>query len=176
MRRPQNIYNRAHDAVSKRKSRGPVTDAERLIQLERHIRQLRRGYVPVIIAAVAAFGLSFHGNALNTSTLKALRTDEHSTKVSTVHTREVQKAGEPTGVCLREAMKAGLPILIKGANSLEEQGSKAPPKSRAQFQLFVGLARSVERPLKEYVKLQEHRYDGTTCPIPKKTKRVRPRA
>lgn len=166
MRLPKNVYNRAHDAISKRKARGPVTDVERLIQLERHIRQLRRGYIPLAVVVVVAFGLAFQGIGLNSSTLGKLRTDENNSKVSVIHTRNVQKAGEPTGVCLREAMKAGLPILIKGANSLEEQGSKAPPKSRAQIQLFVGLARSVERPLKEYVKLQEHRYEGTTCPIP----------
>lgn len=95
-----------------------------------------------------------------------LQHDESAAKSEAKRTRAVQKTGEPTGVCLREATKAALPILADGANSLEAQEHKAPTGTRAQVALFVVLARSVERPLREYVKLQEGRYKGVTCPVP----------
>lgn len=145
----------------------------RFERLERKVNQLRRGYLPAIVTAVVATYLAFHDIGLNSHTFSKLRTDEHGTKVAAVHTRKVQREGEPTGVCLREAMKAGLPILFDGANSLEKAESKAPAAARAQVELFVGFARSVEAPLKEYVKLQEDRYTNVTCPVPQKKKTVR---
>lgn len=80
------------------------------------------------------------------------------------HTRTVQKAGEPTGVCLREAMRFGLPILNKGAAELKKAEAHAPEPERSVVALFVKLAHETEAPLAEYVHLQEARYLGVTCP------------
>ncbi|HTZ63479.1 MAG TPA: hypothetical protein VMB51_05190 [Solirubrobacteraceae bacterium] len=93
-----------------------------------------------------------------------LHNDEHAHNREARHTAIVQKAGEPTGVCLREAMRAGLPIVVRGADALEAQEAKAPPAARGEIALFVRFARSVEAPLREYVALQEHRYRGVSCP------------
>lgn len=57
------------------------------------------------------------------------------------HTRSVQKAGEPVGVCLLDAMKAVSPLLLQ--------------------------VPSVEAPLRAYVELQSHRYTNVKCPIQK---------
>jgi hypothetical protein len=85
-------------------------------------------------------------------------------KAGTNHTRSVQKAGEPTGVCLREAMRFGLPILNKGAAELEKAEAQAPPPEKSVIALFVKLAHETEAPLAEYVLLQEARYLGVECP------------
>jgi hypothetical protein len=128
----------------------------------------------VVALLVASLGLSVidHGEARTAqqrgnTAIERLQQDEGAARAEGEHTRRVQRAGEPTGVCLREATKAALPILVDGAKSLEAQESKAPAAARAQVQLFVDLARGVERPLREYVKLQESRYAGVSCPVPK---------
>lgn len=89
-----------------------------------------------------------------------------TTKEQSAHTHHVQKEGEPTGVCLREAMKAGLPILTNGAAALEAQETTAAPQARGEIKLFIAFARGVEQPLAEYVILQSHRYVGVSCPAP----------
>lgn len=106
---------------------------------------------PVLIL-VGLFGLAYVGL---------------STKEQAAHTHKVQKEGEPTGVCLREAMKAGLPILTNGAAALEAGEAKAATsQARGEIELFVAFARGVEEPLAEYVILQSRRYAGVSCPAP----------
>lgn len=61
------------------------------------------------------------------------------TRSSASHTRKVQRAGEPTGVCLREGIKAVLPLL--------------------------GRLPGADAPLTAYVQLQEKRYPGVVCPV-----------
>jgi len=71
-------------------------------------------------------------------------------------------------VCLREGIKAGLPILVNFANDLESVKSKTPAAERPVVELFVSLTRKAEAPLEEYAKLQSHRYPGVVCPSPHK--------
>lgn len=110
--------------------------------------------------------LAIAGNTwLTLGTVEQVKRDENGHAVEARHTRVVQEAGEPTGVCLREATRAALPILVDGANALKASVSKAPSlQARAEILLFVRLARGVEKPLQEYVLLQSHRYTGVTCP------------
>jgi hypothetical protein len=119
-------------------------------QLSRHMVLMARGYIILLFAIAVTFYLSDH-------TLNKVNREEN-------HTQKVQAAGAPTGVCLREAMKAGLPILINFANDLEKAESKTPDNEKPVVQLFVSLTRKAESPLKSYVSLQEKRYIGIKCP------------
>jgi hypothetical protein len=67
-----------------------------------------------------------------------LHHDEQETKRDAIHTRLVQRAGAPTGVCLREGIRVLLPVL--------------------------GRVSGAQAPLAAYVRLQSHRYPGVTCP------------
>ena len=96
-----------------------LTDHERVILLEgrintlrHHLRLMARGYIVLFVAVAVSFIL-LH-NIIN--------------KVDTEqeHTQKVQAEGAPTGVCLREGIKAGLPILVNFANDLEKVESKTP--------------------------------------------------
>jgi hypothetical protein len=64
--------------------------------------------------------------------------DERDTKASAAHTRLVQKAGEPVGRCLLEALEAVAPLLLK--------------------------VPSAEKPLDAYIRLQSARYRSAPCP------------
>jgi hypothetical protein len=108
------------------------------------------GFVILLLAIVT-------NTVLVLGNIEQVRSDE-------AHTRHVQVQGAPTGVCLREAARAALPILVDGADALERGAAKASPAARAQIELFVHLARSVERPLSEYVALQSKRYVHVVCP------------
>jgi hypothetical protein len=117
----------------------------------------RWGWVITIIFILVGFH-SLHDQG------SKLRSDERSHNDEAAHTRVVQKAGEPTGVCLREAAKAALPVLIDFAGELEKAETKAPLAERAVVELFVRLTRKIEAPLQAYVVLQEKRYAGVACP------------
>jgi hypothetical protein len=116
---------------------------------------------------LVVIGLLAVSLVLNAVTIHKVKHDESAHAVEARHTRLVQEAGEPTGVCLREAAKAALPILVDGAKALEAEEAKAPPAARAQIGLFVRLVHSVEAPLSTYVRLQSHRYAGVRCPATK---------
>lgn len=92
-------------------------------------------------------------------------------KSSASHTRSVQRAGEPTGVCLREAARYALPILSAGARDLEKAEVTAPAPERSLIAFFVLLARETHSPLAEYVTLQDARYAGVPCPDNPKPRR-----
>jgi hypothetical protein len=131
----------------------------------------RAGWVIAIAFVVVGFyRLETQNEKIETQSAKietqgrALHTDEVNNRTAADHTREVQKAGEPTGVCLREAARAALPILTNGAAALEAAAAKAPVTARAQADYFVHLARSVDAPLSAYVRLQLVRYPGVLCP------------
>lgn len=138
-----------------------ISDPDRITNLEtkinnlsHHLRLMARGYVVLFAAIAITFIISDH-------TLTKVNNEEN-------HTKKVQAEGAPTGVCLREGIKAGLPILVNFANDLEKVESKTPPSEKAVVQLFVKLTRKAEAPLEEYAKLQSHRYPGVKCPIVKK--------
>jgi hypothetical protein len=59
-------------------------------------------------------------------------------RATAVHTREVQKSGEPVGVCLRLALEQVTPLL-----------ERVP---------------TVRHPLEAYTRLQRKRYKGVRCP------------
>ena len=88
-------------------------------------------FIVVLLAIGANTYISLH-------TASNLRHDEQVTREEAKHTAMVQKAGEPTGVCLREAMRAALPAL-----------ERLP---------------GVEAPLAAYVRLQSARYLSVRCP------------
>lgn len=124
-----------------------------------------------IIAGAVVILLAIAGNAyLGLHAQASIRHDEVVHAKEARYTRVVQEAGEPTGVCLREAMKAGLPVLITVADDIEAalKKAKSPPPASAltEVNVFLHLTRLVEAPLKEYVQLQEHRYAGVRCPTP----------
>lgn len=116
------------------------------------------------IAAVTALilaGVAIH--RLN-GVVEEARTAGGVTRTKAAHTRALQKQSEPASACLREAMKAGLPVIVNFADVLEKHETQAPPADRAVFGLFVTLTRRVEVPLSEYVALTKARYAGVSCP------------
>jgi hypothetical protein len=138
-----------------------ISDPDRITNLEsqvnnlsHHLRLMARGYVILFVAIVLVFVISDH-------TLNKFDSEGE-------HTKKVQAEGAPTGVCLREGIKAGLPILVNFANDLESVKSKTPAAERPVVELFVSLTRKAEAPLEEYAKLQSHRYQGVVCPSPHK--------
>jgi hypothetical protein len=136
-----------------------LTDHERVILLEgrvntlrHHLRLMARGYI--VLFAATALSLILVVNTIN-------KVDNEES-----HTKKVQAEGAPTGVCLREGIKAGLPILVNFANDLEKAQAKTPAAEKPVVQLFIGLTRNAEAPLESYALLQGHRYKGTKCPKP----------
>lgn len=136
-----------------------LTDAERVDYLEKRVNHLghylkimARGYVILFIAVLLTFVANEH-------TLNKVDTEESNTK-------STQLAGAPTGVCLREGIKSGLPILVNFADVLEKAESKTPDNEKPIVQLFINLTRNAEKPLQSYVELQEKRYPGVVCPKP----------
>jgi hypothetical protein len=70
--------------------------------------------------------------------LHKLHNDETNHAAEARHTRIVQEAGEPVGVCLLDALEAVSPLLLR--------------------------VPSVEKPLEAYVRLQSRRYLDVKCP------------
>lgn len=95
------------------------------------------------------------------------RTNNLTNRISVeeAHTKEVQVAGAPTGVCLREAMKAGEPIIVSLTKDLQLgiKSNKVSAASKYFFVQFLNLFKKVKNPLDEYVKLQDKRYKGVIC-------------
>jgi hypothetical protein len=70
--------------------------------------------------------------------LLKLHHDEQSQHREAAHTRSIQKAGEPVGVCLLDALEAVEPLLLR--------------------------VPAAQRPLEGYIRLQSHRYLSVRCP------------
>jgi hypothetical protein len=141
------------------------TDKERLALLEkranslsRRLTLMARGYVILFAAVVVTFAINDNSNH---NTISRLNHEESNTK-------KVQIAGAPTGVCLREGIKSGLPILVNFADVLEKAESTTPASEKPIVHLFINLTRNAEKPLDSYVNLQEKRYKGVQCPEPPK--------
>ena len=122
-----------------------------LKQLEQRIKLMMRGYIILVIALAVTVTILIN-------TINSLHNDEHSNKIMIAHTRAVQKAGEPTGVCLREAFEAAEPVVVDIDRLIEKS-----PKT-IESVLFLKLFKKIEHPLAEYIKLQSHRYTNATCP------------
>jgi hypothetical protein len=95
------------------------------------MRLAARGYLILCVVVAFVTYLSFH-------TLHKLDHDESALRTTAVHTRAIQKAGEPVAVCLLDALKAVSPLLLK--------------------------VPTVEKPLEAYIRLQSQRYPGVSCP------------
>jgi hypothetical protein len=92
----------------------------------------------VVLLLAISLGLNVVNHFEGRSTLSRVERDESNTKKSAAHTRAVQIAGEPVGVCLLEGIRAVLPTL------------EAVPGAKP--------------PLTVYVALQSKRYTSTACP------------
>lgn len=124
----------------------------------------RVGKIALALSAVVALvlgGIAFHraNGALN-----RLETVIQTTHQEGAHTRAHQKEAEPASACFRDAMKAGVPVVVNFANALEKSLPKAPAAQRPVVELFVHLTRHVEVPLAEYVKLTTAHPVAATCP------------
>jgi hypothetical protein len=102
----------------------------------------RGALVALAVVILLATGYNTYGQIRDAerinSVVSKLKRDEHATRTTAEHVKEVQVAGGPVAVCLLDAMRAVTPLLLK--------------------------VPTVSGPLSAYVELQSHRYPGVKCP------------